>query len=163
MLRFFLPSLLVLFLGTCGRAQTLPITYQKQLIGYRFMYDNLLIQPPNFQRAMALDPEARAVMSGSGLLEAGGVLVGAYGASVAITALLIGDGDGLDQRLDGRGYYIAGGLVGTGLGLWMVHLADKKRVRAVDVYNNNLKMPTTYRPSVRARVTENGVGIGLRF
>lgn len=42
MTRLFLALLFCSSLGTCVRAQTLPIAYQKQLIGYRFQYDNLI-------------------------------------------------------------------------------------------------------------------------
>ena len=156
MTRFLLSSLLVLFLGTCVRAQTLPITYEKTLIGYRFTYDNLLIVAPNFRRAMALDPEARAKMSGAGAIEFGGVFLLSYGAAAAVAGVVTDEVD--------RGAYIGGGLATAALGAWLIHLADKKRVRAVDIYNGNL--PDTrigFRPVVTPNAGRDGIGITLKF
>lgn len=162
MTRVLLPLLLYTFLSTCAHAQTLPITYEKQLIGYRFKYDNLRLQAPNFRNAMALDPEASAALRGAGLMELGGVVLVSYGGAVAVTALFVENDNG--DKLSGRGYYVAGGLASAALGAWLLDLTGKKRVRAADVYNANLPdQPTTYVPVIEPSVTGNGLGVSLRF
>lgn len=174
MLRFLLPLLFCLSLGTSTstlvginqtgglRAQTLPITYEKKLIGYKFKYDNLVVQGINFRNAMAVDPEARAALSGSGGMEIAGLLLGTYGASAALLGVFTDETNDFERK--DRNYLIGGGLAGVALGVWLKHLADKKRVRAVDLYNANLPARNAnFQPSLQPSVGKDGVGIALRF
>lgn len=142
------------FLCTSVSAQTRPITIEKKWYGPVFKYDNLIVTGVNFRNAMLEDPAALKALSGSGGLEiASGVLSG-LGTVVALTALVNTDGDA-DYLFGNRGTDIAAGVGTTALAFVLNGIVNRKRRRAVGVYNGNLQL--------KIETTENGIGLGYRF
>lgn len=143
------------------KAQTLPITYKKQFLRTQFRYDNLLIAGVNFNNAMVEDDEALAVLSGSGAIEFMGAVLTSTGLSIAAIAILQELAGGGEQT----GILLATGAVAMGAGYGLLVVTDRKRMRAVDIYNSNLgeHPPNRLKFSLQLSTTRNGVGLVGRF
>lgn len=144
------------------KAQTLPITYKKQFLRTQFRYDNLLIAGVNFNNAMVEDDEALAVLSGSGAIEFMGAVLTSTGLSIVTISILQQLADGGGEQ---TGLLFATGAVAMGAGYGLLVVTDRKRMRAVDVYNTNLgeHPPNRLKFSLRLSTTRNGVGLVGRF
>lgn len=141
------------------RRQPSPITRGPGFLGPTFYYDNLIVEGFNFRRAMVDDYEALAVLSGSGFMEGSGLLLGTFGILLGLETLA----DDPNERIfDDNGASLGVGaafLVGGGVLKW---LANRKRVRAVDIYNANLDAePLGQLPDLRLELGAGNHGFGL--
>ena len=144
---------------TVERRQPSPITRGSGFLGPTFYYDNLIVQSYNFRRAMVDDYEALAVLNGSGFMESGGVLLGTFGVLVGLEVLAdesegrIFDNDGTSLGV-GAGMLVAGGIL-----KW---LANRKRIKAVGIYNANLAgKPLGRMPDLHLQLGAGNHGLGL--
>jgi len=80
------------------------------------------------------------VLRGSGALQIGGDLLVTSGVLMFISTTVFSEDNGLPNNnyRRNRSRLIIGSLAGVALGSYVIHLADKKRVRAVNIYNQNL-------------------------
>ena len=165
-----LPTLLLCLLfclSTSGRAQTRPITVEPRWFGPVFRYDNLVVQGINFRNALQEDSEALTVLSGSGGLE----IVAAVSAGVGTLFLLEGLLADYDNPVEETIFNdstpaILVGLGTIGGGLLLQGVVNRKRKRAVTIYNRNLGYDVpqgNLAPPVQIVPASSGLGLGMRF
>ena len=138
-----------------------PITYERRFLGTLFYYDNLQVTTYNFRRAMYQDAEALQTLTGSGFIEIMSIISASTGALV-INYGLFSDEDALfdDQTTN---VVVATGLLATGLVLQGV--ANRKRIRAVNIYNRNLGFEADGYPALGLDfgATQHGLGLTATF
>ncbi|NJC26626.1 hypothetical protein [Neolewinella antarctica] len=135
-MRFLLLCTLLCTTFSAADAQTLPISYEQRFLHPVFRYDNLVVTDQNFRNAMFQDNEALDILRGSGAIEVAALAFSVLG-TISIFEGVFADDD--DDRIFGSsGTAIGAGVGLTALGLVVQGFANRKRIRAVDIYNTNL-------------------------